>query len=199
MFAFLEAFRRLLAGLARLEIVLCVLLLGNVVVNIGAQVVSRYLFNYPLVWVEELATYSFIWGTFVGASVGLKYGRHVRIETFVGRLPRRSRAALQGLVYVGMLVLLVILLPEAWTVMGIEGRSRSVSLPWPVPRSWFYSIPMFVGCASMALTCLYLALCQGWAALGGGDMPPILPPPPHDADELQIELQPAAPGERGLP
>jgi hypothetical protein len=51
--------------------------------------------------------------------------------------------------------------------MGIEGRSLSISLPVAVPRSWFYSIPLLVGCASMSLTSVYLILAELTAALTG--------------------------------
>lgn len=191
---FLEAYRRLLAGLGAAERAVGVLLLANIVVNIGTQVVSRYLFDYPLVWVEELATYSFIWGTFIGASLGLKYGRHVRIETFVGSLPQRPRALLRGLVYVLMLALMVALLPQAWTVMGVEGRSQSISLPVQIARSWFYSIPLFVGAAGMALTCLYLALAEFWHAAGGAAPRPILEEPPPDPEpEIRFGREGAGP------
>jgi TRAP-type C4-dicarboxylate transport system permease small subunit len=191
---FMEGFRRLLAGLGLLERLVGVALLVNIVVNIGAQVVSRYLFGYPLVWVEELATYSFIWGTFVGASLGLKYGRHVRIETFVGNLPRGPRALLRGTVYLLMLALMAALLPQAWTVMGVEGRSQSISLPVQVARSWFYSIPLFVGAAGMALTCVYLALAELWHASGGPPPRSILeePGPEPGADMLAQVSEPGA-------
>ena len=45
----------------------------------------------PITWVEESATYAFIWMSFVGASLGLKYGRHILIATF-----GRASAAAQG-------------------------------------------------------------------------------------------------------
>jgi hypothetical protein len=51
--------------------------------------------------------------------------------------------------------------------MVVEGRSRSISLPVAVPRSWFYSVPLFVGCASMALSCGYFILAELWAGLFG--------------------------------
>src|SRR5215208_3851324 len=38
-----------------------VFLIALMVVTITIQVVTRYAFGQPLVWVEELATYSFIW------------------------------------------------------------------------------------------------------------------------------------------
>lgn len=179
----LEAWRRLLAAVAVAERILGVLLIANVIVNIGAQVFSRYLLNRPLVWVEELATYSFIWATFIGASLGLKQLRHVRIETYVSRLGRKGQAASRALAFAAMLALLVVLLPQAWTVMGVEGRSLSISLPVLVPRSWFYSIPLFVGVASMALTTAYLLVAELWSMASGRRMPDILPPEAPDEDE----------------
>jgi len=179
----LEAWRRLLAAVAVVERVLGVLLIANIIVNIAAQVFSRYLLNRPLVWVEELATYSFIWATFIGASLGLKQLRHVRIETYVARLGRKGQAASRALAYAAMLALLLVLLPQAWTVMGVEGRSQSISLPWPVPRSWFYSIPLFVGAASMAATAAYLLAAELWSMASGRRMPDILPPEAPDEDE----------------
>ena len=51
------------------------------------------LLGRPIAWVEEIATYAFIWMTFVGASLGLKEGRHILIATFVGRLAAAPAAA----------------------------------------------------------------------------------------------------------
>lgn len=182
------AWRRLLAAIAVVEQVVGVLLVANIVLQIAVQVFSRYVLNRPLVWVEELATYSFIWATFIGASLGLKRLRHVRIETFVGRLSPQGQAAFRALIYALMLALLLVLLPQAWTVMGVEGRSLSISLPVLVPRSWFYSIPLFVGAASMALTLAYLLAAELWTLAGGARQPPILPPEPPDEDE-EREMQ----------
>jgi TRAP-type transport system small permease protein len=78
-----------------------------------------------------------------------------------------------------------VLLPQAWTVMGVEGRSLSISLPVLVPRSWFYSIPLFVGVASMALTASYLLAAELWSMASGRRMPDILPPEPPDEDEAR--------------
>jgi len=66
-----------------------------------------------------------------------------------------------------VLGLMLVLMVQAYKVMGVEGRSRSISLPVAVPRSWFYSVPLFVGCASMALTCGYLILAELWSGLFG--------------------------------
>ena len=175
MTAFLEAWRRLLALIGRVERVLVILLILAIVVSIGVQVISRYLFDRPLVWVEELATYSFIWATFLGASLGLKHDRHIRIQTFVGKLPAPLAALVRVVGHLAVLCLAVVVMQQAVVVAGIEGRRQSISLPVALPMSLFYSIPLFIGMASMALTTLYLALVELLSLSGGPRPPAILP------------------------
>ena len=192
MFAFMAQYCRLLRAIAVLEKILGVLLIFNIVINIGVQVFSRYVLDYPLIWVEELATYSFIWATFIGASLGLKQARHVKIETFVGRLPPRYQAWVRAFGLLAIMVLLLILLPQAWKVMGVEGRSLSISLPVAIPRSWFYSIPLMIFAASMTLSVLYLLLAELMDAVGLSRPEPILFPtedPPENPNQPTWEAQ----------
>lgn len=143
-----------------LEIALGVGLLAVIVGSIGVQVVSRYLFGEPLIWVEEIATYSFIWATFLGASAGLKHGRHIQIGTFVSALPERREAAFRVAGHLLVLAMLLLLARHAVTVMAVEGSSSTISLPVQLPRSLFFSVPMFVAMVSMAVTSLYFLLAE---------------------------------------
>jgi TRAP-type C4-dicarboxylate transport system permease small subunit len=154
----LRLLRRALRCIGYLERWLGVGLLAIMVGAITTQVFTRYAFNRPIIWVEELATYSFIWGVFVGASLGLKYGRHIKIETFVESVPARAKAASRILINLIVIVVLWQLVREVGKVINIESRSTSVSLPWPVARAWFYSIPLAASCLSMLATCVYLLL-----------------------------------------
>ncbi len=156
----LDAYKRLLDVIGHVERVLGLALIAVIIITITVQVVTRYLFNYPIIWVEELATYSFIWGTFVGASLGLKQGRHIKIETFVLLLSPQRAAMVRfaGLFFIA--ILMVVLIKHGWTVMAMEGRSYSIALPVPVARMWFYSVPLVVGAASMLLTTVYLMLVE---------------------------------------
>jgi TRAP-type C4-dicarboxylate transport system permease small subunit len=95
---------------------------------------------------------------FVGASVGLKEGRHILIATFGSRLSPRNAAALRMLAWTLVLAALVVLVVQGWKVMGVEGRSSTISLPIELPRSWFYSLPLTLSAASMALTAICLLL-----------------------------------------
>lgn len=59
------------------------LLVGSLVITvclIFLQVVMRYVFNSSLSWSEELARYIFVWQIWLGASLGVKEGKHIRVE-----------------------------------------------------------------------------------------------------------------------
>jgi TRAP-type transport system small permease protein len=138
-----------------------VALIALIVVAITTQVFTRYALGRPIAWVEESATYAFIWMVFIGASYGLKQGRHILINTFASHLPLKLAAAMRLLVWLLVLGLLVVLIVQGVKVMGVEGRSNTISLPIELPRSWFYSLPLTVSAASMLLTTVYLILLEG--------------------------------------
>jgi TRAP-type C4-dicarboxylate transport system permease small subunit len=153
---FLARYRRALDGIGRVEWAIAIAAMAIMVVCIFAQVVSRYLFGQPLVWVEELSTYAFIWGSFVGASAGLKRGMHLRIESFVARLTEGPRRGLRVVLDALMLVFCVVLAVNGVTALRLfEWHQRTIALPVELPRYLFYSIPLIFASASMALTLLH--------------------------------------------
>lgn len=68
-----------------IAITILVLLLIFVVI----QVVSRFVFNYPIEWSEEMARFMFIWLGFISAAVALKEDQHVRFTFIIDRLPKK--------------------------------------------------------------------------------------------------------------
>src|SRR5580704_247640 len=48
-----------------------------------AGVVSRYVFNSPIIWTDELANFLFLWLAMFGAVVALRHDGHMRLTTFV--------------------------------------------------------------------------------------------------------------------
>lgn len=151
---------RLLELIGRLERLIGVLLLSTIVVSITVQVITRYLFGQPLVWVEELAGYCFLWGVFLGAAVGMKELRHIRIDTFVSRLSARPQALWRALTWGIATACCVIIAVQAWDIMDVESRSRTMSLPVDLPRHLFYSTPLFVCTVSITFTGLYLVCAE---------------------------------------
>src|ERR1700687_5125168 len=53
-----------------------------------AGVVSRYVFNRPLTWTDELASILFLWLALLGAVLALRRDEHMRLGVLGGRAPR---------------------------------------------------------------------------------------------------------------
>src|SRR5215470_18891218 len=48
-----------------------------------AGVVSRYVFNSPIIWTDELANFLFLWLSMIGTVVALRGNGHMRLTTLV--------------------------------------------------------------------------------------------------------------------
>src|SRR4051794_30338786 len=118
----LAHYKRLLDRIGAVEQALGIGLILLIVTAITVQVFTRYALGRPIAWVEESATYAFIWMVFVGASLGLKRGQHIFIQTFGSRLPPRGATVLRTLVWVLVLSTLIVLVVQGVKVMGVEGR-----------------------------------------------------------------------------
>ena len=110
----------LLERIGRVESAIGVGLVVLIVVSITVQVFTRYVFGEPLVWVEELAGYCFLWAVFIGAAAGTKQMRHLRIETFVARLRPRARAFWRSLAWIVASVVMLTVAWQAWDIMEVE-------------------------------------------------------------------------------
>jgi TRAP-type transport system small permease protein len=163
----LSGWWRVITLIGNVERALGVLLMTTIVVTITVQVVTRYVFGQPLVWVEELAGYCFLWGVFLGAAVGMKDMRHIRVDTFVSKLPIRRQAFWRAGTWAIATVCCVIIAVQAWDIMDVESRSNTVALPIDLPRHLFYSTPMFVAALSIVFTGLYLVVAELALALTG--------------------------------
>jgi len=81
--------RRALEGTVRWIVIV---LMGIMKILVSAQIVSRYVFNFPLGWTEEMARFSFVWVSFLGASALMQVREHINVTVFVERFPPRLQA-----------------------------------------------------------------------------------------------------------
>jgi TRAP-type C4-dicarboxylate transport system permease small subunit len=84
-------------------------MMGTMALLVFANVVSRYLFNHSLVWVEELTQYQMIWIAWLGAGLALREGRHVAVDLLEDALPEGARRILRGAIALTMLAFLLAL------------------------------------------------------------------------------------------
>lgn len=88
------------------------------------QIFFRYVLNSPLVWTEELCRYLFIWICFLGWTIALKQGSHIRINFIIERIPWRFRKMI--LIVFQVLILFFLL---QLTRLGVAMMQRSFSVP----------------------------------------------------------------------
>ncbi|HVO83814.1 MAG TPA: TRAP transporter small permease [Syntrophobacteria bacterium] len=112
------------------------------------QVFARYLFREPFSWPEELAVFLLIWLTFIGASILLKRGEHIKVGLVVDRLPKKARTLLDLVINVSILIALVIGVYEGSKLISSQNISRTVALH--IPRG-IYFLPVVISFASMIL------------------------------------------------
>ncbi|MER2192711.1 MAG: TRAP transporter small permease [Solibacillus sp.] len=49
-------------------------------------VITRYIFNSPQAWVEEVARYTIIWGVFLGFGMALRHNHHIQVDILYDKL-----------------------------------------------------------------------------------------------------------------
>lgn len=98
------------------------------------EVITRYGFNRPNIWVHQTTT--MLWGYYVvlGACYVLRHNAHVNLDLVYRRLTFRKQAIMDSITYslffVYTIVILWYAIPWAWKSIMIQEVSREV---WPAP------------------------------------------------------------------
>jgi tripartite ATP-independent transporter DctM subunit len=125
-------------------------------------VVSRFVFNHPLTWSDELASIMFLWLAMLGAAIAQRRGQHMRMTALVGMCSGRVRGAVEAAgAAAPALFLLLILVPsynfaEDQTfvhtpALGLNDAFRAAALP--------------VGVVLMLMASLVRSTDRGWRDL----------------------------------
>ncbi len=156
----LKKYDAFLFAMGIVELGLGIISLLTIVVCIFGQVVFRYVFGKPLVWVEEFSTYCFIWSVYLGAAYALIKGRHIQVTTLFEKFPPRMRHVVAILTHCGLIFFLIVLIRNGLTQFAMEGPQHTIALPLNLPRRYFFSVPFLISCFSMLVTSVYLLLHQ---------------------------------------
>ena len=122
----------------RAEKVLDVLAVALFAAMFGAiilQIVLRYVFNAPLVWTDEFASYLFVWISFLGWTMATRKRIHIGIGIVADRLPARGRRLLHGFWCVATIAFALVLLVVGVIITRRNADVQMVSLDyaiWPV-------------------------------------------------------------------
>lgn len=133
-------------------------LLFIMLVLVAVQVITRYIFNNPLSWTEEIARFVLVWLTFIGAVIALKQNQHVKFEYLLGKLPPVIKTVVEvlGDIITGIFLLMIIFYGIKLVVEAHE--IPSVTLEF-VRWSYVYaSVPVGLGMMFFIYVSKYIKL-----------------------------------------
>ena len=118
--------------LERATVVAALLLLVGMVFTTGAQVVSRYLLDLPLVWTEETGRHLMIWMVFLSSTVVYRRRQHIAIDLIGGRLGPRGRAVASIVVTLLLAFFFFLMVRYGWELTTKTMNQRSSALRYPM-------------------------------------------------------------------
>jgi TRAP-type C4-dicarboxylate transport system permease small subunit len=110
------------------------------------QVICRYLLGASLTWSEELARYSLVWITFLGAGTAMKRRAHMGLEAAVGWLPPKVQELAKLVTLLSILGFLGVA-----TVQGVRLALFNMSQHSPA-----MGIPMGIAYFAIPIGCFFM-------------------------------------------
>jgi tripartite ATP-independent transporter DctM subunit len=107
------------------------LLLSIIIVLLLVGVASRYVFSYPVIWVDEVASISFLWLAMLGSAIAIDRNEHLRLTLFTGMFPRKIQGFIQTLGLVLTATFLLVMLQPAVEYVMEEWYVTSAALNIP--------------------------------------------------------------------
>ena len=103
------------------------------------QVVCRFVLKASLPWSEELLRFSFIWLTYMAASMGIVRGTHADVRVVVDRLPMPAQKALNIFREVATLAFCFIIFRFSIDIIVLQVTRGQVSTAMKIPMFIPYS------------------------------------------------------------
>jgi tripartite ATP-independent transporter DctM subunit len=116
-----------------------------------AGVVSRYVFNSPLMWTDELATFLFLWLAMFGAVVAVRRGAHMRLTTFVEWVAPNVRDWLATVAELVVIVFVIELLVPTLAYLKVQESTELITLNI---SDWYRVMALLVGAGLISLVAL---------------------------------------------
>lgn len=141
-----------------LRSVLIVLIFSFIIVSGALAIFLRYMPNLRgLPWIDEVLRYLNIWVVFLGASVAIKHGSHLKVDFFIRKLfSARTVNIIRKLTLLIILICLTVLI-SASTKKFLSSLNVVIQAA-PVSIAVFYlAVP--VGCGLMFLDYLLILIC----------------------------------------
>lgn len=130
------------------------------------SVISRYVFQLPIVNAVEMIRLAFVWACFLGAAAGVRRFTHVRVTFLVDWLPYRIRPAGVLVVFAGFLVFAGMMV--WYGVILTRGMSVTFFPTLAISQAWLYAaLPVSGALIGLHALAGILATAANWSAMSG--------------------------------
>jgi len=116
-------------------------LLALIICTITLGVISRYVFNKPFMWTEELGIFLLVWISFIGACCAGARSKHVLINLFLQKLSDKKAKAVELFGNIFVLFFLVVMLISSIYIQPKTIKLLSIVLR--IPRN-LYFLPVLI-------------------------------------------------------
>jgi len=116
-----------------------------------AGVVSRYVFNSPIIWTDELATFLFLWLAMFGAVVALRRDGHMRLTTFVSWCTPRWGNWLGTVAELVVIVFVLEIIVPITAYLKVQASSELITLHI---SDWYRVVALLVGTGLISIVAL---------------------------------------------
>jgi len=116
-----------------------------------AGVVSRYVFNSPLIWTDELATFLFLWMAMFGAVVAVRRDGHMRLTTFIGWVSPQWGSWLSTVAELVVIVFVLEILAPTLGYLKIQAPTELITLHI---SDWYRVVALLVGAGLISVVAL---------------------------------------------
>lgn len=113
-------------------------LIAAMTILVFLQVIFRYLLDAPIDWSEEMASFAFVWMALLGASVGLKFDEHPRLDIFYQLFPDWVKKFCTLIINLAILFVLVVLFIFGIKLTMAMQLQRTAALGYSV--SYVYAV-----------------------------------------------------------
>ena len=152
--------RRLLDSILRLTRTVAhavvVIVFATIVVVVFGQVVSRFLFNAPFSWSEELARYLQVWLILLGSAACLRKGLHLTVDYAIHSLPAGAKRNLSLLSLAAIMFFLGVVFFSGISLIAATLNQRTAALQIPIGVVYLAipvgSLLMFLESVGLVLT-----------------------------------------------
>ena len=114
------------------------LLLAAMFLAFILQITSRYVFNAPIEWTQELCLTLWLWTVFWGSAFCLRDEEHIRFDMLYNAVGRRTRRVFAALSAAAIVLAFLAALPGTWSFVSFLTIKKSASMRSPM--AYIFSI-----------------------------------------------------------